>query len=94
MKKAVVLAAVAVFLGFGLLTAEFTLAAGLEALGLADAVVGGKPLKSEAAAKTLQGRVWSQWADNPDGELLFGDSILEYGRAGIRHPSWPIIHHV
>ena len=24
------------------------------------------------AAKTLQGRVWSQWADNPDNELLFG----------------------
>ena len=86
MKKAVVLAAVAVFLGFGLLTVGFTLAAGLEALGLADAVVGGKPLKSEAAAKTLQGRVWSQWADNPDGELLFGVQYWNTGEPGSGTP--------
>src|SRR5574338_735677 len=72
MKRAVILAAVTVFTGFGLLAAEFSLAADIEHLGLADAVVGGKPLKAEAATKTLKGRVWSQWADNPDGELLFG----------------------
>ena len=46
--------------------------------GIADAVVGGKPLKAEAV-KTLQGRVWSQWADNPDGELLFG---IQYWNTG------------
>lgn len=83
MKKSVVLAAVAVFWGFGLLAAEFSFAAGgIEKLGLADAVVGGKPLKGEAGLKTLQGRVWSQWADNPDGELLFGIQYWNTGEPG------------
>jgi hypothetical protein len=83
MKRAVVLAAVAVFCGFGLLAAESSFAAGaIEKLGLADAVVGGKPLKAEAGLKTLQGRVWSQWADNPDGELLFGIQYWNTGEPG------------
>ncbi len=73
MKRVVVLAAVTVFSVVGLLAAEFSVAAGAPgAAGPADAVVGGKPLKGEAAVKTLQGRVWAQWVDNPDGELLFG----------------------
>jgi hypothetical protein len=80
MKRKVVLVTVALFSAVGLLAAESALAAGaIEKLGLADAVVGGKPLKAEAAAKTLQGRVWSQWADNPDGELLFG---IQYWNTG------------
>ena len=82
MKRVVVLAAVAAFSVFGLLAAEFSVAADAPAgggTGPADAVVGGKPLKSEAAVKTLQGRVWSQWADNPDGELLFG---IQYWNSG------------
>jgi hypothetical protein len=80
MKRAAILAAAAVFSGFGLLAAEVSFAAGaIEHLGLADAIVGGKPMKAEAAVKTLQGRVWSQWADNPDGELLFG---IQYWNAG------------
>lgn len=80
MKRTIVLAAVALFSAVGLLAVESALAAGaIEKLGLADAVVGGKPLKAEAAAKTLQGRVWSQWADNPDGELLFG---IQYWNTG------------
>jgi hypothetical protein len=82
MKKSVVLAAVAVVIGFGLLAAEFSFAAGIEKLGLADAVVGGKPLKSEGVAKTLQGRVWSQWADNPERELLFGIQYWNTGEPG------------
>ena len=83
MKRAVVLAAVAVFWGFGLLAAEFSFAdGGIDKVGLADAVVGGKPLKAEAALKTLQGRVWSQWADNPDGELLFGIQYWNTGEPG------------
>ncbi|MDK2742142.1 MAG: hypothetical protein H8K03_10225 [Nitrospira sp.] len=87
MKRAVVLAAVAVFSGFGLLAAEFSLAdGGIEKLGIADAVVGGKPLKAEAATKTLQGRVWSQWADNPDGELLFGIQYWNSGEPGSGMP--------
>jgi hypothetical protein len=56
MKKAVILAAAVVCTSFGLLAAEFSFAAGaIEHLGLADAVVGGKPLKAAAAVKTLQG---------------------------------------
>ena len=86
MKKVVVLAAVAVFSGFGLLAAGVSPAADLEKLGLADAVIGGKPMKAEAAAKTLQGRVWSQWADNPDGELLFGVQYWNSGEPGSGTP--------
>ncbi len=79
MKRTIVLAAVALFSAVGLLAVESALAAGaIEKIGLADAIVGGKPLKAEAV-KTLQGRVWSQWADNPDGELLFG---IQYWNTG------------
>lgn len=79
MKRVVLLAAVAVFSVLGLLAAEFAVAADAPAAGgVADAIVGGKPLKAEAT-KTLQGRVWSQWADNPDGELLFG---IQYWNSG------------
>ncbi|MGQ0667401.1 MAG: hypothetical protein ACT4O4_10220 [Nitrospiraceae bacterium] len=80
MKRVVVLAAVTAFSVFGLLAAEFSLAADAPSGGgPADAIVGGKPLKAEGAVKTLQGRVWSQWADNPDGELLFG---IQYWNTG------------
>ena len=80
MQRKVVLAAVALCSAVGLLAAGSALAAGaIEKLGLADAIVGGKPLKAEGAIKTLQGRVWSQWADNPDGELLFG---IQYWNSG------------
>ena len=72
MKRVLVLAAVAVFSVAGLLPAGFAVAADAPAGGgPATDVVGGKVLKGDAA-KTLQGRVWSQWADNPDNELLFG----------------------
>ena len=88
MKKAVTLAAVAVFAGAGLFAADFSFAAGaIEKLGLADDVVGGKPLKAEAPIKTLQGRVWSQWADNPDGELLFGIQFWNTGEPGSGNPA-------
>lgn len=80
MKRQVVLAAA--FLMFGLSQTGFVSAdegGGAKAGGgPADAVVGGKPLKAEAA-KTLQGRVWSQWADNPDHELLFGIQFWNTG---------------
>src|SRR5262245_35177395 len=80
MKRVVLLAAVAVCSVLGLLTAEFAAAADAPgAAGPTDQIVGGKPLKSEAATKTLKGRVWSQWADNPDGELLFG---IQYWNTG------------
>ena len=79
MKGKLILAAVALLSSVGFMTGGFALAAGGgELMGLADAVVGGKPLKAEAT-KTLQGRVWSQWADNPDHELLFG---IQYWNSG------------
>jgi hypothetical protein len=79
MKRVVILAAIVVFSVFGLLAAEFAVAADAPSGGgPADAIVGGKPLKAEVA-KTLQGRVWSQWADNPDNELLFG---IQYWNSG------------
>jgi hypothetical protein len=73
MKRVVLIAAVAVLSGIGLLTAEFAVAADAPGgpSGPTDNIVGGKPMKGEVT-KTLKGRVWSQWADNPDGELLFG----------------------
>jgi len=63
--------------------------AGLLSVGLswaADAPTGGGPaelgklgpLKGEPV-KTLKGRVWSQWADNPDREVLFG---IQYWNTG------------
>jgi len=80
MKRTLVLAAVAAFLVSGLFKAELASADGSTyETGIANAVVGGKPLKAEGAIKTLQGRVWSQWADNPDGELLFG---IQYWNTG------------
>jgi hypothetical protein len=79
MKGKFILATVAMVSVVGLAAVESTLAAGGgELMGLADAIVGGKPLKAEAT-KTLQGRVWSQWADNPDHELLFGIQFWNTG---------------
>ena len=78
MKRVVVLAAVAVFSVVGLLAAGFAAAADAPGAGPTDQVVGGQPLKGEVA-KTLKGRVWSQWADNPDNEILFG---IQYWNTG------------
>ena len=69
MKRVVVLASVAMLSMFGMVTAEFAVAADAPSVaGPTDNIVGGKPMKGEVT-KTLKGRVWSQWADNPDGEL-------------------------
>ena len=92
MRRVVILASVAVFSICGLLAAEFSIAADAPTSGgpsgPVDAVVGGKPMKSEAAAvKTLQGRVWSQWADNPDAELLFGIQYWNTGEPGSGAPA-------
>lgn len=80
MNRALVLAAVTVMMVSGAFQTDLALAdGGVYETGLADAIVGGKPLKAEGSVKTLQGRVWSQWADNPDGELLFG---IQYWNSG------------
>ncbi|MCP9455243.1 MAG: hypothetical protein NNA18_03925 [Nitrospira sp.] len=88
MKKALVFAAIGTCLVTNLVKAELVLAdGGVEKVGIADAIVGGKPLKAEGPVKTLQGRVWSQWADNPDGELLFGIQYWNSGEPASGTPS-------
>ena len=44
-------------------------------------VVGWWPV-DEAAAETLKGRIWAQWAENPDGEVLFGIQYWNTGAPG------------
>ena len=71
MPRVVLIAAVTAFSVLGMLTAEFAVAADVEGTGHGptDNIAGGKPMKGEVT-KTLKGRVWSQWADNPDGECF------------------------
>lgn len=86
MNRLVVIAAVTIFVVAGLLPAGFVAAADPPAAaGAATApapggvtTLGNIPLKG-TAVKTLKGRVWSQWADNPDQELLFG---IQYWNTG------------
>jgi hypothetical protein len=87
MPKAILIAAVTVFSVFSLLTAEFAVSADAPAAGgPVDNIAGGKPMKGEIT-KTLKGRVWSQWADNPDGELLFGIQYWNAGEPGSGTPN-------
>jgi hypothetical protein len=71
MNRGVVIAAVVVLFVAGFLAADFVAAA--------DAPAGGGPIMKGQVVKTLKGRVWSQWADNPDKELLFG---IQYWNTG------------
>lgn len=88
MKRALVFVAMGACLAATLMKAGPVSAdGGVEKLGIADAIVGGKPLKAEGPVKTLQGRVWSQWADNPDGELLFGIQYWNSGEPASGTPS-------
>src|SRR5713226_1281827 len=48
-------------------------------------VVGWCPA-DEAAAETLKGRIWAQWAENPDGEVLFGIQYWNTGAPGSGTP--------
>ena len=81
MKRGVVIAAVALVSAVGLFASGMVLAADEPAAapsGPASKIVGGSAMKGEVV-KTLKGRVWSQWADNPDGEILFG---IQYWNSG------------
>ncbi|MGH7216868.1 MAG: hypothetical protein ACREIG_06500, partial [Nitrospiraceae bacterium] len=70
-----------------MLPAKFAVAADAPGVGgPTDNIVGGKPMKGEIT-KTLKGRVWSQWADNPDGELLFGIQYWNTGEPGSGTPN-------
>ena len=64
MKRVVLIATASVFL-MSLIVVGFAMAAD-EA-----ATLGKTTLKAEKVT-SLKGRVYSQWADNPDGEVLFG----------------------
>ena len=87
MPRVILIAAIALFSVLGMLTAEFAVAADAPSgAGPTDNVVGGKPMKGEVT-KTLKGRVWSQWADNPDGELLFGIQYWNSGEPGSGTPN-------
>ncbi len=88
MRKVVVIAAVAVMAAFGLLASGMALAAdaGPAPSGPATAVPGGQAFKGEVV-KTLKGRVWSQWADNPDGEVLFGIQYWNSGEPASGNPA-------
>lgn len=79
MKRVVVIAAVTVMFVAGLLTAGFVAAA--------DAPEAGGPVMKGHAVKTLKGRVWSQWADNPDNEILFGIQYWNTGDPASGNPS-------
>jgi hypothetical protein len=82
MNRVVVLAAGAVFSVIGFVTAGLVAAADAPAggpTGPSEIISGGgKNYKGEVTNK-LKGRVWSQWADNPDGEILFG---IQYWNTG------------
>ncbi len=82
MNRVVVGAAIAVCSVVGLLTAEFAAAAdapGGGPSGPAEVTTGGGKNYKGETVNTLKGRVWSQWADNPDGEILFG---IQYWNTG------------
>jgi hypothetical protein len=81
MNKGVVIAIMSVFFAFGLLTVGYVSAAE-EAGGPPP-----PPLMKGEAKKTLKGRVWSQWADNPDKELLFGIQYWNTGEPASGNPS-------
>jgi hypothetical protein len=40
----------------------------------------------QASAETLKGRIWSAWAENPDGEVLFGVQYWNTGAPGSGTP--------
>jgi len=48
-------------------------------------IVGSLPADN-AAAETLKGRMWAQWAENPEGEVLFGIQYFNTGAPGSGAP--------
>lgn len=78
MNRGVVIAAVSIFFLAGLFTAGFVAAADAPGSGPTLYGSGQVPLTGQAI-KTLKGRIWAQWADNPEKELLFG---IQYWNTG------------
>jgi hypothetical protein len=72
-----------------LITNGFVLAADVPeaGAGAADIIEGSGHSFKGVQPKTLRGRVWSQWADNLDNELLFGIQYWNTGEASSGTPS-------
>jgi hypothetical protein len=89
MKRGVVIAAVSFFFVAGFALAGYAVAADAPAgpAGAAEIVAGGKATYQAAAVKTLKGRVWAQWADNPEKELLFGIQYWNTAEPASGNPS-------
>lgn len=79
MSNRVIIAIVSVFFVVGLVASGYVMAA--------DAPAGGAPLMKGDAKKTLKGRIWSQWADNPEQEILFGIQYWNTGDPASGNPS-------
>jgi hypothetical protein len=79
MSNRVIIAIVSVFFVVGLVASGYVMAA--------DAPAGGPPLMKGDAKKTLKGRIWSQWADNPEQEILFGIQYWNTGDPASGNPS-------
>jgi hypothetical protein len=81
MNRGVVIAAVSFFLIAGLAVAGYAVAADAPggATGPATITADSHNTFKAATTKTLKGRVWAQWADNPEKELLFG---IQYWNTG------------
>ena len=79
MNRVGILAALAVASVAGLLTAEISVAADDAGGGVSGVITGGDKAYKGEPTNTLKGRVWSQWADNPDHELLSG---IQYWNSG------------
>lgn len=67
---------------------SFLIVGGFASVSLAADVaeLGGTALKG-TEANTLKGRVYAQWADNPDGEILFGVQYWNTGEPASGMPS-------
>ena len=89
MKRGIVIAAVSFFFVAGLAVAGYAVAADAPGgpAGPAEQVAGGKETYKAETVKTLKGRVWAQWADNPDRELLFGIQYWNTGEPASGTPS-------
>jgi hypothetical protein len=86
MKRGVIIAAVSFFFLVGFLAIAPVMAADAPAGGTSLGPGGTVNMKGEAV-KTLKGRVWSQWADNPESELLFGIQYWNTGEPASGTPS-------
>jgi hypothetical protein len=80
MRRGVIIAAISTVFCASVLTSGLAVAADDPpgAGGVSSKIAGGQALKGEPV-KSLKGRVWSQWADNPDKEILFG---VQYWNTG------------